>query len=459
MKKTTKRILAMAMVATSALTTSACGGDGRKSGGNTLWVTVNNANYEKTIFNKLKNAFVQKMADEGRKITVKYNTYGEGSYTENIMKYISSGTIGDVVYAYDESSGNFLKEKYFVALDDYIAKDQDLNLANYSTDILDSARTYNGKLAYFPKSFDQMITFINVDMMTELGLQDEIPTAANTNDWADWTWEKLLELCATIKENIKTTYDKQADYYYPLAMRPFYQPIYDPIVKSFGGYSVDGVALKSGFDANNTEVYPKTKKAIEFLNDLVDNGYTEPGEGSFSGGYDAITFAVRPSVISVKNAQMNVAFAPLPKFTDSITGLTGTTTYVGYGSSGYAISADSRNKSLAWEFIKFCVGEEGQAITAESGACIPVIKSQFNTSAKWTEYLKDEFGNVIDQSAFVYDGLTRSLATYARGVDVKTEYEIYNQTKQILLTSLDKKTSVSDIMASIYNATKTYIKK
>ena len=213
----------------------------------------------------------------------------------------------------------------------------------------------------------------------------------------------------------------------------------------------------------------ENKEAIQFMKDLVEEKteYAEGvegrddktkralanrSEGSFSSGNDAMAFMTRPSVQGCKEADMDLSFAPMPKFDAAVTGLADGTTYVGYGSGGYALYKDSANKELAWEFIRFAVSEEGQEIIAEDGLCIPTIKSLQTSDAAWTEYLPG-----VDQSAFLFEGNTLSLATYARGVEQETEYQIYSKIKQSMMSALLNQTP-ANVASSLYNAIKNYIK-
>jgi len=50
------------------------------------------------------------------------------------------------------------------------------------------------------------------------------------------------------------------------------------------------------------------------------------------------------------------------------------------GTTGLAISASSRRKEQAWEFVKFATGPVGQAVIAESGLFVPVLRSAVESS-------------------------------------------------------------------------------
>jgi multiple sugar transport system substrate-binding protein len=50
------------------------------------------------------------------------------------------------------------------------------------------------------------------------------------------------------------------------------------------------------------------------------------------------------------------------------------------GSTGLAISASSRRKDQAWEFVKFATGPVGQALISESSLFVPVLRSALNSA-------------------------------------------------------------------------------
>jgi multiple sugar transport system substrate-binding protein len=49
------------------------------------------------------------------------------------------------------------------------------------------------------------------------------------------------------------------------------------------------------------------------------------------------------------------------------------------GATGLAISASSRRKEQAWEFVKFATGPVGQALVGESCLFVPVLRSALNS--------------------------------------------------------------------------------
>jgi len=62
------------------------------------------------------------------------------------------------------------------------------------------------------------------------------------------------------------------------------------------------------------------------------------------------------------------------------TGVRGHAAKSDIGTTGLAIAASSRRKEQAWEFVKFATGPVGQAVIAESGLFVPVLRSAIESS-------------------------------------------------------------------------------
>lgn len=464
-----KKFLCGAMALFMSIGLCACGGGnkGSDSAGNgveqTLKVTIRGGNTAEAVLNqKLQNAFIAKKAKEG--VTVKFDTpstFSAGTYMQSIDTLAGANNLGDVVFTYDTMSGLEVKSKMFMPLDEFIENDKEFKLADYDSAIMDSARTYKNQVVFIPRSLDQMTLFINVDFFEKLGLESEIPTTAKYGaNWENWTWDAMIEVCEKLRTAIDKEYGKNASQYNPVAAKFFYNAVYGPVVESFGGNCVDVENMDSGFNKTHPK-YAKTIKALEWMQSLVARKLSANGEGNFQGGMTAMSCEVRTTVASCVKAEINLAFAPLPKFTKNQTGLDNAPTYVGFGSGGYAINAESKNKQLAWEFIKFTASEEGQTLIANNGACVPILNSMLTANASWMEVdsLKKEDGTYIDQSAFLSCGLTRTPATFARGVAVQDESTIYSDSKNFISNSFAENNFSAETLAKqIYDKISKYIK-
>jgi multiple sugar transport system substrate-binding protein len=59
----------------------------------------------------------------------------------------------------------------------------------------------------------------------------------------------------------------------------------------------------------------------------------------------------------------------------------GTTAKTDLGSTGLSVSSKTDKQQQAWEFVKYSTGPEGQAVIAESGLFVPVLKSVGSSDA------------------------------------------------------------------------------
>ena len=442
---------------------TACGGDKEEiSSGEkqVLTVTVNSSAAETLLQKKLGEAFQEKMKEKGMDVEIVTSTYSSSTYQKDIMTLYNSGKLGDVITCTDTNLSFMAMNEYILNLNDVIEKDDSFDLTLYNQDIMDSGICYDGGLYYMPRSYDQVVCFIDVAFFESLGMGNDVPKADANGSWDWWTWDKMEELLVKMRSKITETYgDVQGSYYYPLDANFHWNAVYDAVIKSFGGYTVDIDTMKSGFDSSNKAAYESTLKAVQFMKRLVDEQLaTLDNENAFlSTDKRGMFFTTRPNVTVCNNTGKELAFAPLPKFTKTQTGLDNGETYVGFGAVGYTINAETNKGDLAWEYVKFCASEEGQELIASVGSSVPTLNSLQKEDATWIQALKDAEGNVIEQSAFLYNGHTKTLAAYARGFDAANEANIYEEVQRRFISEL-KTNSVENVFSGIYTAIERYLK-
>lgn len=460
-----KKIAAFFLLFVMVLGMTACGaggGDKEPSSGDKqiLTVTVNSSVSETLLQKKVSEAFENKMKEKGIDVEIVTSTFSSSSYQKDIMTLYNSGKLGDVITCSDTNLSFMAMNEYIVDLNELIDKDSSFDLSAYNSEIIDSGVCYDGGLYYMPRSYDQVVCFIDVAFFNAIGMGDDIPRADENGSWDWWTWDKMEELLIKMREKITQTYGEvQGTYYAPLDASFHWGAVYEAVIKSFGGYAVDISTMKSGFDAENQEAYPQTLKAVKYMKRLVDEDLVALGNDNafLSTDKRGMFFTTRPNVAVCMNTGKELAFAPLPKFTKAQTGLDNGETYVGFGAVGYTINKESEKQDLAWEYVKFCVSEEGQEIIASAGSSVPTLTALQTSDATWIQALKDADGNVIEQSAFLYDGHKRTMAAYARGVDAADEANIYAEVQRRFVSEM-RKESAENIMAGIYRAIKLYLK-
>ena len=72
--------------------------------------------------------------------------------------------------------------------------------------------------------------------------------------------------------------------------------------------------------------------------------------------------------------------------------------------SALAISKDSKNKDLAWEFLKFYTGKQGVDISIKGGRLTPVYKSMANSKFFLNQRPPDNMKAFVDTMKYGYSG-------------------------------------------------------
>ena len=436
MKKMVKG-LAMVMAMAAAFSTVACGGGGSTGSANELKIFSNDTQVELLLNDALCKAFETKIeAAEGIDFTYKLQAISDADYNKNILGAVSTKTLPDVIYVADTNVENLAQRGVFENLDPYYELNN-FDLSAYDEAALEIARTCgkDGKIgSYFaPRTYDQPVIVVNNDLWKQyMGEDTPVPTADE-----NWTWTKLVECLNSLKTGMQTVHGNEASLYYPLDMQKSWAAIYDAFVRSFGGYIYDKNTDKFGLtDA-------KTQNAMAKLKTLLDEKLiTNVSGGSYFRSKKAVMYIASRSMMSNSWSDdwgiSDITALPVPIYDDAFTGQTNGTSYYSYGAVGYAISARSDKKDLAYKFVEFVLSEEGQNIIAATGKNVPVLKSlQADADGVWAKSLNMFKGG--DQNAFVFNdykktAYTRIPATYARTGNVNKPYEltIYSEMMAIM---------------------------
>lgn len=436
MKKMVKSLaLMMASIATFSMV--ACGGNGEgQTSSNELKIFSNDTQTELLLNDALCKAFEKKIeAAEGIDFTYKLQAISDADYNKNILNSVAAKTLPDVIYVADTNVETLAGKGVFENLDPYYTKNN-FDFSAYDEAAMDIARTVGKDGAvgsYFaPRTYDQPVIIVNNTLWKQYMGGVAVPTADE-----NWTWTKLVEYLGDIKEGMQTVHGNEASLYYPLDMQKSWSAIYDAFVRSFGGYIYDKNTDKFGL----SDV--KTQNAMAKLKEMIDNKLmTNVSVGSWFRSGKAVMYIASRSMMSNSWSEdwglNDISALPIPIYDDAFTGQTNGTSYYSYGSVGYAISARSEKKDLAYKFVEFVLSEEGQTIIANTGKNVPVLKSlQSDAQSSWVNSLDMFKGG--DQSAFVFndykkDKYVRIPATYARTNNINKTYEltIYSEMMAIM---------------------------
>ena len=386
MKKIIKKILTVAMVSVMSVGMFAgCNGGGGASGSDEkikITVSVNGTDAsEGALMQKWKQAYEEK--NENVSVQIKNFT---SDYTQTMMSYVQSPKqMPDIMWTTGEKHAPWSEAGAFVNLQDMIAADSSIDLADFYGEIVNATHknSQDDGIYFMPRDYNKCVLFINKVMFRAAGFTDE-----EINGLKDgWNYEKFLEVCERLRvamDNNENPSKGIRENAVPVDARMDFNASYCSFVYHYGGQFVE--------DGSVNFLSEKNLNAYGEIFELIDKGYIAESAKKSSATFTTLSAAmyvgVRPALPGMPMTEnYDIDFLPLPL--DA----------VGVGCSGYAITnaaatrvsnsslnvGKKTNQDYAFDFLKFIVSEEGQKIGSKTGSIIPVRKSMANDSS-WTSY-------------------------------------------------------------------------
>jgi len=273
----------------------------------------------------------------------------------------AAGTLGDVILTADAFNLPFAVHGVALNMQPYIDKDPSYNVGDIYPNFLNLGRVKgNSGLFMIPFSADAIVTFYNKDMFKAAGVP--FPQA-------NWTYAQFLDTAQKLtKASGGTTTQWGVD-----LGSTFSWPVDIPWMLGYGGSLLDTAG------ANTTLSAPGSIAGWQALQDLlfkykVAVPVTKQAQENFLTGKAAMGFGVHANVSGFQAAIGNkfswdvqeMPSFPSGKHVD------------GMGAAGYAISANSKQRAAAWDFVSFIGSVAGQTAAASTGANMPIRKSMLN---------------------------------------------------------------------------------
>ncbi|MGD2216588.1 MAG: extracellular solute-binding protein, partial [Gemmatimonadales bacterium] len=236
----------------------------------------------------------------------------------------------------------------------------------YYPEVLQAFRRPGGLYA-FPKDFNPIVVYCNLDLFDEVG----IPLPEQ-----DWTWADFLSTAQRLTRDVNG--DGHTDTYGTLVRRVFY--LWQPWVWAAGGdvLSPDGRRASGYLDS------PATERAIRFLTDLVTAHEVVPSvdvQRQATGLERNYFLTGRIGMVTsghwwlpqirryIDEGKVRVAVLPLPRYDEGSEPVT-----VLYA-AGWAVPHNTRHKKLAVELAAHLSSAEAQRMRAEYGLAIPSLRT------------------------------------------------------------------------------------
>ena len=384
-----RKLLAATLTAAMVLSLAACGGGSSSSSSSGTAASGSGASgsgeLQVNIWDNNQLAGLQQIADEWTEesgVKVKINVVDWDNYWTLLEAGASGGQMPDVFWMHSNTAQMYMENDLLLNLDDYIAKDDAIDLANYYEGVVDLYnRDDNGSQYALPKDHDTIALLYNKAIFDKYGV--EYPTD-------DWTWEDVRDAAAKITEAGK------ADGVYGYAINTsnnqdgWYNIIYDyggqVITDDHKGTTIGSDEAKAGMEMLRQilEVAaPQTVVAETGTDSLFNSGLTAMiTQGSWmintfykAEHHDDYAWAMLPYADVNGNGQCDKGER-----------------YSAYNGLGWAAAANTANPDAAYSLISYFCSEKAQKEQAALGVTMGGMKG-----------VSEDFANAfegMDVSAF-----------------------------------------------------------
>ena len=384
-----RKLLAATLTAAMVLSLAACGGGSSSSSSSGTAASGSGASgsgeLQVNIWDNNQLAGLQQIADEWTEesgVKVKINVVDWDNYWTLLEAGASGGQMPDVFWMHSNTAQMYMENDLLLNLDDYIAKDDAIDLANYYEGIVELYnRDDNGSQYALPKDHDTIALLYNKAIFDKYGV--EYPTD-------DWTWEDVRDAAAKITEAGK------ADGVYGYAINTsnnqdgWYNIIYDyggqVITDDHKGTTIGSDEAKAGMEMLRQilEVAaPQTVVAETGTDSLFNSGLTAMiTQGSWmintfykAEHHDDYAWAMLPYADVNGNGQCDKGER-----------------YSAYNGLGWAAAANTADPDAAYSLISYFCSEKAQKEQAALGVTMAGMKG-----------VSEDFANAfegMDVSAF-----------------------------------------------------------
>lgn len=265
------------------------------------------------------------------------------SYWTKLPVELASGNAPDLLYMHFSRASDY--KDSMLPLSSYIAEDEDLDLDDFYTGILDCF-TFDEEVYAFPYDFGPYILYYNKDLFDAYGV--EYPD--NETDW-----DEYLEICEklSVDGNYGTVFCSSCDYYMPQVLS-----LGGEIINESGEFDITGQetvsALQTLADLINVQNYAPQ---------IADTANTVWNWEQFEAGNIGMLIDGPWCVTNVINyCDFNVGYTTVPAANTHVTTING---------SGIAASKDTAHPEEAYLALASLTGTAAQQILAEAGRALP----------------------------------------------------------------------------------------
>ena len=311
------------------------------------WFFWTSTEEERQFWEGLANDAMAKLPN----VEVRFETDTFNNFWTRLPTMVAAGNLPDILGLQSLRTGSFTSRNIYLPLDDLIAADKDVNIDDFNKGIREGL-SYKGKIYALSYDFGPHVVYYNKSYFQKAG----VPEPKD-----DWAWDDFVgaakALTRDIDGNPVSGFAAPNDFG---AMLPW--------IFSNGGDYVDADFKRSLLSK------PETIEAMQWYVDLVhkqkvssqvdDPGNSNWATDQFYGGRAAMITTGPWNFVNARSKVKDVwDIALLPK------GKAGSISWI--AGSGFGIAASTKNRSEAWQVVKYITSTEGLSKVAKAGRGYP----------------------------------------------------------------------------------------
>ncbi|HMA36928.1 MAG TPA: sugar ABC transporter substrate-binding protein [Chloroflexia bacterium] len=296
---------------------------------------------------------------------VKVNTIAVPSQPDHLLKLstmLAAGAPPDVWIVDYRRFGSLQNSGVIDPAGPHLAQSTVIHATDFFTKPLQPF-TVNGVLQCIPLNMSSLEVYYNKDLFDRAHVPYPQP---------GWTWNDFLQDAIAITK--LSTPDNQI---YGAGIDPQLIRL-APFVWENGGDIVDNPDHPTRFTLDS----PPAKEAFQWFVDLQTKYHVIASEAEAASEQDETRFLFNTLGMWLLSRRVVPALRTASGFTWDVAPLPAGKQLVSIlHTDGYCIAAASKNKDLAWKFVEYANGPEGQTITAQTGRSVPSLQAVAHSPA------------------------------------------------------------------------------
>jgi multiple sugar transport system substrate-binding protein len=293
----------------------------------------------------------------GVDVQIEYVPNASDFYTRLATGY-AAGLAPDVFLINYRRYGQFAARDALVPIGPMLASSETLNEEDYYPQPLEAFQ-FNGELMCLPQNLSSLVVYYNRDLFDAAG----VPYPKD-----GWTWDEFLTAAKALTQDRDS--DGLTDQHGLGVENSLIR--FTPFIWQAGGELVDDLDRPTTLTIDT----PEAREAIQFFIDLSLVHKVVPTEAEVLAVSDEDRFINGTTAMLLQSRRVVPTLRQIESFTWDVAPLPQHEEAAGIlHSDAYCMSATTERQDIAWKFIEFANGPEGQQFAARVGRTVPSLKA------------------------------------------------------------------------------------